>query len=262
MTALRCREPFAPAVTGLLLDLDDTVTTTRSAMWSAAAAGARELWPHLSAAQALQAGQRYRADPQGWFHRFTAGEIDFATMRTGRLLDLAASVQADPADLDADRFVAAYEPVFVASLSIHDDVAGLLGVCAARGVPVGVLTNSAAAYTDLKLSRLALTGLFATVCTRDCLGVGKPDPAVFAHACDRLGVAPQACGYVGDEREIDAVGAHTAGLRGVWLARPDVEPDAPTCDLPDGVALVRSLAQVPTALGWAPDDLGAAPADR
>ena len=53
--------------------------------------------------------------------------------------------------------------------------------------------------------------------------------------------------YVGDEPRIDAYGAHLAGLRGVWLDRPDaltpVDP-AP----PEWIERITTLADLPTLL--------------
>ncbi|MBX6766549.1 MAG: HAD family hydrolase, partial [Actinomadura rubrobrunea] len=51
-------------------------------------------------------------------------------------------------------------------------------------------------------------------------GAAKPDPAIFRRACAGLGLAPHAVVYVGDRLDVDALGAASAGLHGVWLDRP------------------------------------------
>ena len=63
----------------------------------------------------------------------------------------------------------------------------------------------------------------------------KPDPRIFHHACDRLGLAPREVAYVGDRRETDAVAASDAGLRGIWLDR-------------EGASGVRTLEDLPALL--------------
>jgi putative hydrolase of the HAD superfamily len=71
--------------------------------------------------------------------------------------------------------------------------------------------------------------------------VGKPEPAIFDHVLDRLGVAPAAATMVGDSLRRDVDGALAAGLRPVWInraARP--RPD----DRPDLVE-IRGLAELP-----------------
>ena len=53
----------------------------------------------------------------------------------------------------------------------------------------------------------------------DTLGFGKPDPRVFALACELIGVDAANVAYVGDEYDIDALAANEAGLMGIWLDR-------------------------------------------
>lgn len=77
----------------------------------------------------------------------------------------------------------------------------------------------------------------------DDLGVGKPDPRVFAEACRRFGVSPDQVVYVGDDVARDAVGASACGLTGVWLDRfgsaPPPEVDLVVRDLSEVLALLR-----------------------
>ena len=73
----------------------------------------------------------------------------------------------------------------------------------------------------------------------DSLPKKKPDPDQVLHACERLGVTPQECVYVGDD-ERDIVAARAAGMKSVaalWGYREahedpaDWRPDA-SADLP------------------------------
>jgi FMN phosphatase YigB (HAD superfamily) len=50
------------------------------------------------------------------------------------------------------------------------------------------------------------------------VGIGKPDPAVFAYAIDRLGASPRDTVMVGDSWERDVLGALGAGLSAVWVS--------------------------------------------
>ncbi len=58
-------------------------------------------------------------------------------------------------------------------------------------------------------------------------GVAKPDPAIFASALRRLGVAPGRALFVGDDAERDLAGARAAGMRAV-----DATSLATLADLP------------------------------
>ncbi|WP_433827382.1 HAD family hydrolase [Actinoplanes sp. CA-015351] len=54
------------------------------------------------------------------------------------------------------------------------------------------------------------------------LGVCKPDPAIYLAACDRLGVDPEDCLYVGDGGSHELTGAAAVGMTPVRLAAPDL----------------------------------------
>jgi putative hydrolase of the HAD superfamily len=63
-------------------------------------------------------------------------------------------------------------------------------------------------------------------------GTAKPDAGIFHAACVRLDAAPQDVIHVGDDPELDVVGAARAGLRTCWINRrneswthSDVHPD-------------------------------------
>ncbi len=54
------------------------------------------------------------------------------------------------------------------------------------------------------------------------VGMCKPDPAIYAEACRRLGVRPQECLYVGDGGSHELTGADEVGMTAVRLAAPDL----------------------------------------
>jgi putative hydrolase of the HAD superfamily len=55
------------------------------------------------------------------------------------------------------------------------------------------------------------------------VGRCKPDPAIYLAACERLGVPPRQCLYVGDGGSQELTGATRAGLAAVRLAAPDLD---------------------------------------
>ena len=58
-------------------------------------------------------------------------------------------------------------------------------------------------------------------------GTCKPDPAIYALACDRLGVAPERCLYVGDGNSGELPGAERAGMTALRIHVPyETPPDA------------------------------------
>ena len=208
-------------------------------MVTAGGAAAASLWPTAPTQVHEQAGVHFHRDPGGWFRRYTAGEIEFVTMRAARVAHLIATFGLEEPEDAHRRFERAYAPAFRDALRLFDDVADLLQAAARAALPVGLLTNSAAHATAEKLEVVGLSGAFPVVATTDTLGFGKPDPRAFLHACERMGAAPARTAYVGDDLVVDALAAREAGLTGIWLDRRG------TWDGRDvGVPVVRSLGEL------------------
>jgi putative hydrolase of the HAD superfamily len=88
--------------------------------------------------------------------------------------------------------------------------------------------------------------------------VPKPDAGIFLFACDLFGVAPVEAWYVGDRLETDAVGARSAGLRGVWLDRTasaGLAERARASAL--GIPVIHSLGELPALVRSSPTPAGA-----
>ena len=60
----------------------------------------------------------------------------------------------------------------------------------ARGCKLGIVTNGFAATHHDKVDRLGLRPLVDALFLADEMGLVKPDPAVFEHACRELGSEP------------------------------------------------------------------------
>jgi putative hydrolase of the HAD superfamily len=83
---------------------------------------------------------------------------------------------------------------------------------------LGLLTNGPADIQRLKFEATGLGDCFDAVVVSGEVGIGKPDPAVFAYAIDRLGASPRDTVMVGDSWERDVLGALGAGLSAVWVS--------------------------------------------
>ena len=88
-----------------------------------------------------------------------------------------------------------------------------------RGVPIGIVSNAGGQIEQTMLDQAICQvgdGAHTPVrCVIDSfvVGVAKPDPAIFTHALDLLGLeASEAIAYVGDTVYNDVRGAEAAGL--------------------------------------------------
>jgi HAD superfamily hydrolase (TIGR01509 family) len=83
------------------------------------------------------------------------------------------------------------------------------------GVRIGVVSNSDGRIGDA-LARAGLAPLIDCVVDSGLVGVEKPDPAIFTHALEPLGLRPDRTWYLGDTVRYDAAGAEAAGLT-AWV---------------------------------------------
>jgi phosphoglycolate phosphatase len=68
----------------------------------------------------------------------------------------------------------------------------------AKGLPLGVITNKAGAFTSVLLDRTGVAPLMDVVVPGDMLPKPKPDPMPVVWACGRLGVSPADTLLIGD----------------------------------------------------------------
>ena len=78
------------------------------------------------------------------------------------------------------------------------------------------------------------------------VGVSKPHPRIYEIACDRLGVAPPDCVFVGDGANHELPGAERVGMRAIQLRVP-AEALTPEGEEWEG-EFVRALAELPAVL--------------
>jgi putative hydrolase of the HAD superfamily len=81
------------------------------------------------------------------------------------------------------------------------------------------------------------------------VGAAKPHARIFQAACERFGVEPGDAVYVGDRLDTDAIGAASAGLRGVWLDRNGAAtPDELRRAAASAVSVISTLDELPALL--------------
>src|SRR5690606_15536346 len=109
---------------------------------------------------------------------------------------------------------------------------------------VGLATNSRSDWVETHLRALGIRSYFEAVATADDVEIGKPDPAVYRLAAERLGVRPEDALAIEDSPS-GALGAVRAGLVCVVVPGP----------LTRGVSLPMAHAVWETLAGVSVDDL-------
>jgi N-acetyl-D-muramate 6-phosphate phosphatase len=113
-----------------------------------------------------------------------------------------------------EEFFRNYEGCMTQRTYAFEGVAELLQAISARGLPWGVVTNKSKRFTNPLTAAMPIFATAGTVVSGDTTAHAKPHPAPLLEAARQLGVAPEACVYVGDD-ERDIVGGKAAGMQTV-----------------------------------------------
>ncbi|CAM5523148.1 hydrolase [Streptomyces spiroverticillatus] len=203
------------AIRAVLWDIDDTLFDYTSAdLAGMRSQFAAEGLPagYESAEQALA---RWRELMKLHWARFAAGECTFDEQRRARVEGFLGGPLSDR---EADDWFARHLVHFEAAWALFPDAVPVLDALG-DGYRHAVLSNSSLAVQERKLKVLGVWDRFEAVLCAAELGLSKPAPGAFHAACDALGLPPEQVAYIGDEPDIDALGAVAAGLNGIWLDR-------------------------------------------
>lgn len=160
----------------------------------------------------------------------------------------------DAARLATDAVAASFDsiiPLWQPYADTYDTLAALRDA----GYRLGCISNTNdGAHVARLLDRNGLRPWLSPIYTSEEIGLRKPHPAIFRMLLDAWGMPSEEVVMVGDTLDADVLGAHNAGMRGIWVDRGLVNPwsDNEASKgrvLPD--ATIRQLAELPDLLiGW------------
>jgi putative hydrolase of the HAD superfamily len=110
------------------------------------------------------------------------------------------------------------------------------------GVRIGLLTNGAASLQREKIETSGLGMYFDAAVVSGEIGTGKPEPEIFHHLLERLGVTPGEVLMVGNSLARDIMGGKRAGLHTCWLA---LEGEEEPVGLIEPDFTIHSLGELP-----------------
>jgi len=114
------------------------------------------------------------------------------------------------------------QPLF-ARARVYDDTMPTLEELRRRGIRTGILSNTPwGSPPELWREELDRHGLLEAVdAVAFCRDVGwrKPDPRPFEFICEKLGVSPGDCLFVGDDPRWDIVGPQRIGMDAILIDR-------------------------------------------
>jgi putative hydrolase of the HAD superfamily len=122
-------------------------------------------------------------------------------------------------------------------LVLFDDVIPALTHLKGLGLILGLISNVDRDITPL-CQELGLSAMLQVVVTSQGVGFNKPQPGIFLVALEQAGVKSSEAIYVGDQYQIDVVGANEAGMLGILLDRGGYFEEITDCPR------IRSLTEV------------------
>ncbi len=113
-------------------------------------------------------------------------------------------------------------------LRVYDDTLPTLQKLKEQGLLTGLISN-VIQDMDVTFSRLGLQPYLDLKTTSGEVGYDKPNPEIFLAALDKAKLQPEKTIYVGDQYEIDVVGARSVGMQAVLIDRNNYFPEITDC---------------------------------
>ena len=110
-----------------------------------------------------------------------------------------------------------YHNTKFAMLKLQPDSFAILLYLKSKGYKVGLITNGKEFKQWEKLIRLGLYPFFDEIVTSESVGVEKPDAKIYQIAMDRLNVAKGTSIMVGNNFDVDIMGAYNAGMQSMII---------------------------------------------
>ena len=227
----------------VLFDLDDTLHDDTTAYRTAARAVADRIAAERGIDPSALA-DAYEAEAMRFWSSLTSEHLSqpIEDERERMWLSALRAVGIDDRAL-ARRAAGEYVRARSGALALTPGSRDVLTALRARGCKLGLVTNGFAATHHDKIDRLGLREQMDAFFLADEVGMVKPDPELFRHACRALGSEPARSAMVGDRYGRDVVGAHEAGLFTILL-------DVHAIPIPDGgVAPDAVIATIADVLG-------------
>ena len=203
-------------IKAVLFDLDDTLFDHRHSCRE----GLRAVWKRYTCFQEMTLDELEEE------HSILLEKIHFSQVLVGKLsieearaerfkfafLNRGVEVDFNTANNAADIYRRAYVNNWRRSKGSEELLKALH-----NNFKIGIITNNLITEQKTKLEFLELEKYVDMMLTSEEAGVTKPDPVIFKMALEKMGLLPRDAVMIGDSWEHDIVGAHSAGIKCIWL---------------------------------------------
>lgn len=235
-----------PLPVAMLLDLDDTILSSSAGAqpcWEQVCAGFAHRLQGRGAAELLAQMQAIRdwfwSDPE----RHRQGRLDLDKAYQAIVQQALDTLGIDDTGLAKD-MVQAFVECRHKSVAPFPGAAEALAHFQRQGVRLALVTNGQGRAQRLKIDTHDLARFFDYILIEGEFGVGKPDPRVFLHAMDQLGVSADETWMVGDNPVWEIAPPQELGIYSIWVDHAGTGLHADCSVRPDRT--IRSLAELVT----------------
>lgn len=103
-------------------------------------------------------------------------------------------------------------------LEAYQDVPATLSCLAQRGLRSAIVSNGSADMLANAVNAAGIRDQIATIISAETIGVFKPSPRIYDHACHTLGTTPEEIALI-TSNSWEACAAAAYGFRTIWLNR-------------------------------------------
>jgi HAD superfamily hydrolase (TIGR01549 family) len=182
---------------------------------------AKALFTSLAAADIFYRNENSRSPIDS---KTTDEKINFYVEYITRIIDGAGAEISRDAALQILAKIREYKWEF----KVYDDTLPILETLKKRSLILGLISNVTqdmeSTYTDLGLQPY----LNFKVTSAE-VGHDKPRPEIFLAALKKAAVKPEEALFIGDQYQIDIVGAHGVGIKALLIDRNNYFPDITDC---------------------------------
>ncbi len=152
-----------------------------------------------------------------WSDHASAAKWRLNIPEARRLAVRAGLKRLDRADDElADKIADAFTEMRRNEYRLYPDAHATVDALREKGVKLALVTNGASDIQRAKIERFELAHRFHHIQIEGEFGQGKPEPAVYRHALERLGCEACDAWMVGDNYEWEVVAPQKLGLCGIW----------------------------------------------
>ncbi|MCC6175246.1 MAG: HAD family hydrolase [Chloroflexi bacterium] len=163
---------------------------------------------------------RASVDPDAWAALWHANVLDRMLGKLGGLEDeirvMLGQLGVDPSPALVVELAEVEAAGWASAVTLYPEALPLLAELGARGYQRGLVSNCSAQAGEV-VRRIGLADSFEALVLSYEVGVAKPDPAIFEHACRSLGVEPAACMFVADGAFTELDAARDLGMVAVKI---------------------------------------------